>query len=73
MHILNTVFFSFSVKLFCMYLPSLGPLLVLDLSTQWCAFLQFSADVRVFPGLTGNGVAAFPDIRPPVIIAQRCC
>lgn len=31
----------------CMYLPSLQSLLVLDLSTQWCAFLQFSADVHV--------------------------
>lgn len=31
-----TLFFSFSEKLFCMHLPPLGPLLVLDLSTQWC-------------------------------------
>lgn len=58
------VFLSFSEKLFCMHLPSLEPLLVLDLSTQWCAFLQFSANVCVFPSLTGIGVTVswFQDI-----------
>lgn len=55
---------------FCAQLPSLGSLLVVDLTSQRCAFLQLSANAYVFPDLMGVSVTALPDIRTSVIIAD---